>query len=86
MVNITPLQRLWLESRGGRTINDVMEINGTLFVAMRSQKQWVSVIIPSDRTINIFNRVVFNKQRQGKVLVARYNNDVDKYIQENSTN
>lgn len=61
-----------------------MEINGSLFVAMRSEKQWVPVIIPNDRTINIFNRVVFNKQRQGQMLVARYNNDVDKYIQENS--
>ena len=74
MVNITPLQRLWLESRGGRTIHDVMEINGSLFVAMRSEKQWVPVEIPSDEGINRLYRV--RTDTNGTRLVSKYLIDI----------
>lgn len=58
MFNITTLQKLWLNSRGGRTQDDVMEINGELFVAMTSRGgYYVAVIVPNDTIINKLHRV-----------------------------
>jgi uncharacterized protein Usg len=51
MYHITPLQILWLHSRGGRTIDDVEVINGELGVMMREGNRDVFVGIPNDRFI-----------------------------------
>lgn len=72
-MTLTTLQKLWLNSRGGRTVNDVIEINGVLFVAMWSKKEWKAVEVPNDKSIN----ACFRLARQASTneytrLVARY--------------
>lgn len=73
MSNITTLQKLWLNNRGGRTVNDVIEINGVLFIAMASKRQWKAVEVPDDTYIN--NNFRLAKQASTNEytrLVARY--------------
>lgn len=50
-MTLTYLQQLWLNSRGGRNISDVIVIDGELFIAMRSGGKWVPTLIPNDRQI-----------------------------------
>lgn len=73
MFGITTLQKLWLNSRGGRTVNDVIEINGVLFVAMTDRRQWKAVEVPDDKYINdnfrLARQVSTNEYTR---LVARY--------------
>lgn len=80
-MTLTYLQQLWLNSRGGRTANDVIELGGELFVSMRSCGKWVPMLVPSDRTINILHRIV--KSRHGTLLVNRYNTDIDRIVSKN---
>jgi hypothetical protein len=67
-MTLTYLQQLWLNSRGGRTIKDVIVIDGELFIAMRSGGMWIPILIPSDRTIKIFHRVVLEKYRRKRLV------------------
>lgn len=72
-MNISILQKLWLNNRGGRTVNDVIEINGVLFIAMSDRRKWKAVEVPDDKYIN--NN--FRLARQASTneytrLVARY--------------
>lgn len=46
--NLSRLQLMWLYSRGGRTIDDVIEVNEDYFILMRSRGSYVPVIVPSD--------------------------------------
>ena len=50
-MEITELQKLWLYSRGGRTVKDVIRINNNLYVAMRDKHRNVKIEIPTDRFI-----------------------------------
>lgn len=48
---ITILQQLWLHSRGGRTIEDIVINNNYPCVVMRLYRQDVLVEIPTDKAI-----------------------------------
>ncbi len=50
--NLSRLQLMWLYSRGGRTIDDVIEVNEDYFILMRSRNSYVPVIVPSDNGIH----------------------------------
>lgn len=67
-MTLTYLQQLWLNSRGGRTIKDVIVIDGELFIDMRSGKKWIPMLVPSDKTIKIFNRVVSEKSGHKRLV------------------
>lgn len=80
-MTLTYLQQLWLNSRGGRNISDVIVIDGELFIAMRSGGMWIPKLIPSDRTINIFHKLVTDKVSTR--LVNRYNTEIDRFVSKN---
>lgn len=69
-MTITPLQKLWLVSRGGRDVTDVMEHNGNFFVAMRCRGEWVAVQVLSDEGINREFRI--KTDSRGQRLIHRY--------------
>lgn len=67
MLKLTVLQFLWLNSRGGRTLDDVVVYDGNLCVKMRSNKEDIHVEIPSDFYImNEYNVVQSIKPRYNK--------------------
>jgi len=47
-------QKLWLQTRGGRTINDVIVKDNMFFVEMRSRGQDVLVRIPETKNSKIW--------------------------------
>lgn len=51
MLKLTILQFLWLHSRGGRTIDDVVVNNGQLCIQMSNKQQPVLRRIPDDKEI-----------------------------------
>lgn len=67
-MGITELQRMWLTAHGDRTEDDVINIDGEYFVAMRSKNNYVAVLIPSDIMIkkrfnvikNILNKTILS--------------------------
>lgn len=65
--NLSPLQIMWLHSRGGRTVEDVIEINGEYFVAMWNKNKYVPIILPLDSLI-IEDYIVVNGADNRKVL------------------
>lgn len=51
MLKLTILQFLWLHSRGGRTIDDVVVNNGHLCIQMSNKQQPFFRRIPNDKEI-----------------------------------
>ena len=52
MVILTTLQRLWLNSRGGRDESDVfVDSNNDLYIEMLSNHRLEKIIIPTDNRI-----------------------------------
>lgn len=68
-VSLSHLQLMWLYSRGGRSVQDVLVENGEYFVVMRNQRKNVPVIIPSDIGILSEYHVVVGSD---KLEVLRY--------------
>jgi len=72
MLKITPLQTLWLYSRGGRTEMNVVVRNKNLYVIMRSKRRNVLVEIPSDKGISLdYHTNKRNKYQVNRVLCLR---------------
>lgn len=51
MYHITPIQIMWLRSRGGRTAEDVVVQNNQLYVVMRKLRSDVLIEVPEDKYI-----------------------------------
>ena len=55
---ITPLQTLWLHSRGGRTFDDIVISGRKLYTVMRSRNKDVLIKIPRDDHIKSEYKIV----------------------------
>lgn len=69
MFSITPLQKLWLTSRGGRTINDVVIHKNKPCVIMRYENEDNFIPLPSDKYIMQVYRV---KSERSDVMNNNY--------------
>ena len=68
MLKLTILQFLWLNSRGGRTLDDVIIHEGNLCVKMRSNREDTHIEIPSDfRIMHEYNVVQSIKPRYNQI-------------------
>jgi hypothetical protein len=68
-LKLTPLQFMWLNSQGGRTVRDIIVRDNGLFVKMRKERQDVLVRVPSDYFINLNYEVCEGLSTPGMILL-----------------